>query len=61
MFIVTTTHKGATFWLRKTTWAFSADRAQQFETREAARTQLDKSKQFNAAAAHKAAIIEEIK
>jgi hypothetical protein len=59
-FIVRTTHKGAQFWLRRTTWAFHADRAEHFPTREAAQGALDKSKQFNAAAAYKAAVIEEV-
>lgn len=58
MYIVTTMHKGAKFWLRKTTWSFSADRAQVFETREEAVAQLEKSKKFNAVAAYKAAIVE---
>jgi hypothetical protein len=58
MYIVTTMHKGAKFWLRSTTWSFSEDRAQVFETPEAALAQLEKSRKFNAAAAFKNAVVE---
>ena len=60
MYIVTLTHNGQKWPLRNTTWAFSLDRAQQFETRETAQAQLDKAKQFMRAAQYKAAKIEEI-
>jgi hypothetical protein len=59
-FIVKTTHKGCPFWLKRTTWAFAEERAQRFETRDAAQSALDRSKQFNAFAAYKAATIEEV-
>ena len=60
MFIVTVNHNGTEWPLRKTTWAFSMDRAQQFETHEAAQAQLDKAKKFMKAAQYKAAVIKEI-
>lgn len=61
-FIVVTTNPqdGSTFWLRSTTWAFSRERAQQFDSPEAAQAALDKSKQFNKAWAAKRAVIEEL-
>lgn len=61
MFIVTTRNpdSGAVFWLKRTTWAFSRERAQEFESSEAAQAALDKSKQFNQNWAYKNAVIEE--
>ena len=59
-FIVTLDHNGERWPLRGTCWAFSMDRAQSFETREAAQAQLDKAKQFMSAKQYKAAVIEEI-
>ena len=46
MYMVTLTNNGETFFLRGTTWAFHADRAFQYETEGAARTALDKARQF---------------
>lgn len=46
--------------LRGTVWAFSMDRAQKFDTREAAQAALDKAKQFMKAKFYKAARIEEV-
>ena len=60
MYIVTLIHNGEKWPLRRTTWAFSMDRAQQFETKDAAQKQLDKAKKFMKAAQYKAARIEEI-
>ncbi len=48
---------GDKFWLKGSTWAFSRERAQIFDTREAAQAQLEKSKKFNQPWAFKAAII----
>lgn len=60
MFIVTTTNDGVTFWLRSTTWAFGANRADKFPTRDAAQAALAKAKQFMKAKAFKAAQIVEV-
>lgn len=60
MFIVTLTHNGQKWPLRGTVWAYSMDRAQKFETREAAQIGLDKAKQFMKARQYKAAVIEEL-
>jgi len=59
MFIVIVDHNGETWPLKGTVWAFSMDRAQKFETREAAQAQLDKAKKFmKPALAKKARIVE---
>jgi len=59
-YIVTVTHNGNEVPLRGTVWAYSMDRAQKFETREAAQAALDKAKQFMRAAIYKKAVIKEI-
>ncbi len=59
-FIVTLDHNGGTFPLRRTTWAFSMDRAQEFDSIEAAQAQLDKAKKFMPAKQYKAAKIIEV-
>lgn len=46
--------------LRGTVWAFSMDRAQKFDSREAAQAALDRAKQFMKARTYKAAVITEI-
>lgn len=46
--------------LRGTIWAFTMDRAQHFETREAAQAALDKARKFMKAATYKNARIEQI-
>lgn len=46
--------------LRGTVWAFSMDRAQKFETREAAQVALEKAKKFMKARTFKGAVIREI-
>lgn len=61
MKIVTLSHLGATFYLRRTVWTADLDRADRFETEDAARDQLAKAKQFMKAAQFKAARIEETK
>lgn len=61
MKIVTLTHLGATFYLRRTIWTADLDRADQFETEADARAQLVKAKQFMKAAQFKAAQVEETK
>ncbi len=59
-YIVVLNHNGQDWPLRRTTWAYSMDRAQEFETKEAAQAQLDKAKQFMKAAQYKAAEIREM-
>ncbi len=60
-FIVTTKNgAGEDVPLRGTVWAFSMDRAQKFETREAAQAALDKAKKFMKAKTYKAAEIKEV-
>ena len=44
--IVTTENEGRTFYLRGTTWAFDADRANKFETLEQAKEAVEKAKKF---------------
>lgn len=61
MKIVTLHHLGATFYLRRTVWTAELDRADRFETEDAARAQLAKAKPFMKAAQFKAARIEETK
>lgn len=61
MKIVTLNHLGATFYLRRTVWTADLDRADRFETEDAARAQLAKAKPFMKAAQFKAARIEETK
>ena len=46
MFIVTVTNQGQQFWLRGTTWAFHADRVNQFQSEQAARDALEKARKF---------------
>lgn len=58
MFIVTLMHNGSKWPLRGTIWALSMERAQRFETREAAQAALLKAKPFMKAAQFKAAVIE---
>ena len=60
-FIVTVKNgAGESVPLRGTVWAFSMERAQLFESREAAQAQLDKAKKFMRASTYKAARIEEV-
>ena len=59
-FIVTVETAGGKVPLRGTVWAFSMERAQQFETREAAQVALDKAKKFMKAKTYKSARIEEV-
>lgn len=59
-FIVTVLHNGEKWPLRGTVWAFSMERAQQFDTREQAQAALDKAKKFMKAAIFKKATIEEV-
>ena len=46
MFIITLENDGNTFYLRGTTWAFDRDRANLFETSEAAHVAIEKAKKF---------------
>jgi hypothetical protein len=59
-FIVTVPHNGETWPLRGTTWAFSMERAQLFETAEAAQAALDRAKPFMKAAIYKKAQVREV-
>jgi len=59
MFIVTVEHNGETWPLRGTIWALSMERAQKFETRDAAQAALDKARQFMKPALYKKARITE--
>lgn len=57
MFIVTVAHNGEIWPLRGTVWAFSMDRAQKFETPEAAAAALEKARKFMKPAIYKKAVI----
>ena len=46
MFIVTVNNQGQQFWLRGTTWAFRAERANQFDTEQAAIAAAKKAEKF---------------
>ncbi len=59
-FVVTVDHNGQTWPLRGTTWAYSADRAQIFESKEAAEAALLKAKKFMKAAIYRKAVIREV-
>lgn len=59
--IVSLTHLGNDFHLRRTIWTADPDRADRFETRDAAQAALVKAKPFMKAAQFKAARIEEAK
>jgi len=59
-YIVTVEHNGQTLPLRRTIWAMNMDRAQIFETREAAQAQLDKAKPFMKVATYRKARIVEV-
>ena len=55
--VVTPNAVGEMVPLRGTVWAFSMDRAQQFDTREDAQKALDRAKQFMKAKTYKASRI----
>lgn len=59
-FIVTVTHNNQEWPLKGTTWAFSMDRAQKFETSADAHAALVKAKPFMKAAMFKKAVVKEI-
>jgi hypothetical protein len=46
MFIATLQNNAITFYLRGTTWAFSANRADQFETEEGVKAAIEKAAKF---------------
>lgn len=46
MFIVTVNNQGQQFWLRGTTWAFHAERANQFATEQDAIKAAKKAEKF---------------
>ena len=58
MFVVTVTNNGIKWPLRGTNWAYSMDRAQQFETHAAAQAALEKARKFMKPAIYKRAVIE---
>jgi len=60
MWIVTVQNKGEKFWLRGTTWAFNLDRANKFETREAAAEAAKRAEKFMAPAIRRGYVIEEV-
>lgn len=59
-YIVTVNHNGEKWPLRGSVWAYSMDRAQHFETREAAQAALQKARTFMKVAIYKKAVIEEV-
>ena len=60
MFIVTLTNNGQQYWLRGTTWAFRAERAQSFETQDQAQKALAAARQFMKPSLFKLASIQEV-
>lgn len=58
MYIVTLINKDTKFWLRGTTWAFHADRANKFETYDDAVKALLKASKFMKPSLVKKAVIE---
>jgi hypothetical protein len=58
--VVTCTNKGAKFWLKGTTWAFSIDRADKFCSGHAAGMAIAKARKFMTSAIYKTVIIESI-
>jgi hypothetical protein len=60
MFIVVVSHNGTTWPLRGTTWAYSMDRAQKFDSRESAAAALEKAKKFMKPSLAKKAEIREV-
>ena len=50
MTVVTVVNNSTRFWLKGTTWTFSLDRADRFESTDAAFAALDRAKKFNKAA-----------
>jgi hypothetical protein len=59
-YIVTVTHNGQQWPLRRTVIAYSMDRAEKFETREQAQAALEKARPFMKASVYKTAVIREI-
>lgn len=57
MFIVTVQNGGNDYFLRGTTWAYSADRAARFETEDAARAALANARKYTKPALFKRAAI----
>ena len=60
MFIVTLTNEGNKFWLRGTTWGFTADRANCFLSKEDAEKAITKAKKFMTPAMYRKINIEEV-
>lgn len=58
-YLVTLRHLSNDFYLRSSIWTADYERAQGFDTREAAQAQLDKAKKFMKAQQYKAANIVE--
>ena len=57
-YIVTVSNKGQQFWLRGTTWAFHADRANVFATESEAKAAAVKAEKFMAPAIRKSYKVE---
>lgn len=57
-YIVTVSNKGQQFWLRGTTWAFHADRANVFATESEAKAAAVKAEMFMAPAIRKSYKVE---
>jgi hypothetical protein len=45
--VVTVVNNGVRFWLKGTTWAFSLDRADKFDSTEKAFAAIERAKKFN--------------
>ena len=45
--VVTVVNQGTRFWLRSTTWTFSIERADRFETTDKAFAAIERAKKFN--------------
>jgi hypothetical protein len=57
MFVVRIDNAGGSYWLRGTTWAFSIDRADRFESEDTARAAFAKAAKFTKPAMRKLAKI----
>lgn len=56
-----TLENGYTYYMRSTTWTTELERASTFETVEAAKTALERARQFMKPALYKRAVIVEVK
>lgn len=60
MYQVTVINNGVKFWLKRTTWAFHADRGDRFETMQEATNAIAKAQKFMAPSIKKAVKIEQV-